>query len=243
MRRSVAHWARSAGLALVFLASMTGAVTANPATADDVTAADVAASNAKVRMAFGALATMWSNDFRQVGARFAVPALGRYRGTVRSACGVVPANNAIYCPQRNAIYYDEVFLARQAKAASIELGTDGDMAAVGIIAHEMGHAVAIQLRQDSPIPYENEAMADCLAGVFTRESARNGSLEEGDLEEAFFGLAAAGDPTPEFTGDRRVDRRIATRAALLGHGTRAQRLANFRSGFGGGAGACLEVFR
>lgn len=239
MRRSFARWARSAGLAFVLVASASGAGSAPP----DVTAADVAASNEKVRQAYGALATMWTNDIEALGARFVVPSIARYRGTSRSACGIMPANNAVYCPLRNAIYYDDIFLARQAKAASHELGTDGDMAAVGIIAHEMGHAVAIQLRQDSPIPYENEAMADCLAGVFTRESRRNGSLEEGDLEEAFYGLAAAGDPTPEYTGDRRMDRRIATRAALMGHGTRDQRLANFSAGFDNGAKACLAVFR
>ena len=238
MRNSLARWARSAGLALALVATA-GAVSAPR----DVTPADVAASNEKVRQAYGALATMWTNDIEQLGARFVVPSIARYRGTTRSACGIVPANNAVYCAARNAIYYDDIFLARQAKAAAHELGTDGDMAAVGIIAHEMGHAVAIQLRQDSPIPYENEAMADCLAGVFTRDARRNGSLEEGDLEEAFFGLAAAGDPTPEFTGDRRIDRRIATRAALMGHGTREQRLANFSAGLNGGSRACLAVFR
>jgi predicted metalloprotease len=244
MRTFIARWARYSGLALVFLATTTGVAAARTVSPSaDVTQADVDASNAKVQQAYGALATMWTNDLKQVGARFVVPGIARYRGNVRSACGIMPANNAIYCPQRNTIYYDDIFVARQAKMASNELGTDGDMAAVGIIAHEMGHAVAIQLRQDSPIPYENEAMADCLAGVFTRHSAADGTLEKGDLEEAFFGLAAAGDPTPQFTGDRRMDRRIATRAALMGHGTRDQRLANFRSGYDSGAGACIEGLR
>lgn len=244
MRTSIARWARYGGLALVFLASTTGAAAARTVSPSaDVTQADVDASNEKVRQAYGALATMWTTDLRQVGARFVVPGIARYRGNVRSACGIMPANNAIYCAQRNTIYYDDIFVARQAKMASNQLGTDGDMAAVGIIAHEMGHAVAIQLRQDSPIPYENEAIADCLAGVFTRRSAEDGTLEKGDLEEAFFGLAAAGDPTPQFTGDRRMDRRIATRAALMGHGTRDQRLANFRAGYDNGAGACIDGLR
>ena len=133
----------------------------------------------------------------------------------------------------------DIFVARQAKDAARDLGTDGDMAAVGIIAHEMGHAVAMQLGADSPVPYYNEAAADCLAGVFTQRSAENGSLEPGDLDEAFHGLAAAGDPTPQFTGIRRIDARISYRAALMGHGTREQRLANFRTGYEHGAGACV----
>ena len=36
---------------------------------------------------------------------------------VRSECGIVPANTAQYWPQLNTIYLDEVFDARQAKAA------------------------------------------------------------------------------------------------------------------------------
>jgi uncharacterized protein len=150
------------------------------------------------------------------------------------------ANNAAYCTARNAIFFDETFLARLAGAAARELRTDGDMAAIGVVAHEMGHAVVSQLRADSRIPYENEAAADCLAGAFTRESQHDGSLEEGDLEEAFFGLAAAGDPPPALTGNRRIDSRIERRASLLGHGTREQRLSNFTNGYERGAGACVD---
>jgi predicted metalloprotease len=149
-------------------------------------------------------------------------------------------NNAAYCPRENAIYYDEVFVAAQAKSAAIELGTDGDMAGIGVIAHEMGHAVAIQLGFESPTAYENEAAADCLAGAFAQHADRNGSLEKGDVDEAFFGMAAAADPTPELTGNRRVDRVILRRAAVMAHGTKEQRMENFRAGFQGGAGACFD---
>ena len=208
-----------------------------------VTESDIAASNEKIRQAYGALAAMWSAEFKQVGMRFVTPAIVRYRGSVRTECGVMPANNAQYCPSRNAIFFDEVFVAAMAKAASDALGTDGDMAAVGVIAHEIGHAVAIQLGASSDIPYENEAAADCLAGAFAQRSAQDGSLEKGDLEEAFWGMASAGDPTPQLTGFRRVDQRIMLRAAVLGHGTRAQRLGSFRSGYERGPGACVESLR
>lgn len=211
-----------------------------PAVAD-VSETAIAASNRKVAMAYQALVSIWSARFAELGHRFAAPALLAYRGPVRTGCGVMRANNAAYCTARNAIYFDEAFLARLAGAAARELRTDGDMAAIGVVAHEMGHAVVSQLRADSRIPYENEAAADCLAGVFTRDSEQDGTLEEGDLEEAFFGMAAAGDPAPELTGNRRVDARILTRAALLGHGTREQRLENFRTGYERGAGACVSA--
>jgi predicted metalloprotease len=211
-----------------------------PATALDVTDAEIAASNQKVSQAYQALVAMWSERFAKLGTRFAAPGLQAYRGAVRTSCGIMHPDNAAYCTARNAIYFDESFLARLAGAASRQLHTDGDMAAIGVIAHEMGHAVVSQLGADSRIPYENEAAADCLAGAFTQQSARDGSLEAGDLDEAFFGLAAAGDPAPQLTGNRRVDSRILTRASLMGHGTRAQRLANFRSGYDSGPSACVR---
>jgi predicted metalloprotease len=207
-----------------------------------ITEQDVAASNRKLEMAAGALVSMWSGNFEKLGAHFAQPGLMRYRGAVATPCGIMRPNNAGYCPRDNNIYFDEVFVAAQAGTAARELGTDGDMAAVGIIAHEMGHAVAIQLGHESRISYENEATADCLAGAFALQSSKDGSLEKGDLEEAFFGMYNAGDPTPELTGNPRMDNRIMRVASLMGHGTREQRLANFKSGYAGGAGACLPEF-
>lgn len=237
---------RAAALAVfVALSAPTSAAFAAPSftgpapRAAELTERDVAASNDKVRAAYSDLAAMWSSGFAQLRARFAAPRLLRYRGVVRSACGFMQPNNAAYCPQENAIYYDEVFVAAQAKSAALELGTDGDMAGIGVIAHEMGHAVAIQLGFNSRIAYENESAADCLAGAFAQHADRNGSLEEGDVDEAFFGMAAAADPTPELTGDRRVDRVILTRAARMAHGTKEQRMENFRAGLQGGAGACF----
>jgi predicted metalloprotease len=205
----------------------------------DLTERDVAASNAKIRAAYAELASMWSKGFAQIHEEFATPSLLRYRGGARSACGIMQPNNAAYCPNENAIYYDEVFVAAQAKSAALELGTDGDMAGIGVIAHEMGHAVAMQLGYSSPVAYENEAAADCLAGAFAQHADHNGLLEKGDVDEAFFGMAAAADPTPELTGNRRVDRVILRRAAVMAHGSKEQRMGNFRTGLEGGASACF----
>jgi predicted metalloprotease len=253
--RSLARRARRliAGAAVAAAAMLPGAsveaapVAAAPAPPDattiEVTAAEVAASNAKVRMAYEALVVMWREDFARIGARFAAPRLARYRTAVRTACGVVQPGNAAYCPTENAIYFDDVFVAGQAKAAARDLGTDGDMAAIGVIAHEMGHAVALQLGFASPRTYDNEAVADCLAGAFARRAAEDGSLEEGDVEEAFHAMSRAGDPTPVLTGDPRRDRRALLRQAANGHGTREQRMRNFDAGLTAGAAACLPAMR
>jgi predicted metalloprotease len=207
-----------------------------------VTVQDVAASNKKVAMAYGALIAMWTDDFARIGERFSAPRIARYRGSAMTPCGVVDSNNAEYCSRTNTIYYDEVFLAGMAKIAANALGTDGDMAEVGIVAHEMGHAVAIQLGHQSRSSYDNESTADCLAGAFADQSKRDGSLEKGDEEEAFFGMSLAGDPTPESTGNPRRDAMILARLSRQSHGTKEQRMQNFSAGLSGGPRACLEEF-
>jgi predicted metalloprotease len=204
-----------------------------------LTSRDVEASTEEAAAAHGALVAMWTQELRRSGTPFRAPRLVRYRGNTRTQCGVMPANNAAYCFNNNTIYFDDVFLAAQAKMASRALGTDGDMAAVGIIAHEMGHAVAFQIGYRSRSSYENEKAADCLAGAFARHAERDGSLEDGDVEEAFFAMAAAADPEFESTGNARVDSRRQARLSREAHGTRAQRQSNFRNGLAHGPRACL----
>lgn len=248
MQSYMTRWARQTGIAL--LLAVSSAATASAAApggrisvfGKDVTEADVAQSNKKLAQAYGSLVKMWTDDFSQMGRRFVAPHLVRYRGGARTACGMMGAGNAGYCSAVNAIYYDEVFVARQEKAAAMQLGTDGDMAGIGIIAHEMGHAVAIQLGEESRVSYENEATADCLAGAFALQALHDKTLEAGDLDEAFFGMAAAGDPAVELTGNRRIDNRIMARATSMAHGTSQQRTSNFKAGFDSGAGACLPEF-
>src|SRR5438105_3633643 len=87
--------------------------------------------------------------------------------------------------------------------------------------------------------YENESTADCLAGAFAKQADRDGSLEKGDVEEAFYGMSLSGDPTPEPTGNWRHDEMVQRRIALQSHGTKEQRTENFRSGLNGGPHACL----
>jgi predicted metalloprotease len=234
--------AASAAPAAAALSAPSVVVAGVERTDDPVTRRDIDASNAKVAAAYSALMAMWTTTFDKLGARFEAPSLLRYRGNVRTGCGVMPTDNAVYCPQANAVYFDEVFIASVAKRVGRELGTDGDMASVGIIAHEVGHAVAIQLGYESRFTYTNEATADCLAGAFARTAKADGSLETGDLEEAYLGMAMAGDAEPELTGDPRMDARIQQRAALMGHGTREQRMQNFRSGLDRGPSGCLPAF-
>jgi uncharacterized protein len=250
MQSSLTSRARQFGLGLILIGLATGtAGAAVPAgvgvrpTDVRVTEADVAESNREIRDAFAALATMWRQDFEQMGRQFVVPRIYNYRGNVRTSCGVMSANNAAYCPSNNAIYFDEVFVAGQRKLAARQLGTDGDMAGIGVIAHEMGHAAAIQLGIASRTTYTNEAVADCMAGTFVgrlEQDSSLGTLEAGDVEEALFGVAAAGDPEVELTGNARVDNRRVARARTLAHGSSEQRVSNFRVGLDRGIRGCVS---
>lgn len=208
-----------------------------------VTPADIQWSNQKVAGAYGALVDMWTTDFQKIGERFVAPRIVRYTGAARTACGVIQPNNAQYCSAANAIYYDEVFVAGMAKYAANQLRTDGDMTGIGIIAHETGHAVAMQLGYRSRDSYENESTADCLAGAFAYQAKRDKTLEDGDMEEAVFGMELAGDPVPQATGNERYDAIIARRIARQSHGTKEQRVQNFQEGVRGGPAACLDEFR
>jgi predicted metalloprotease len=235
---SMMRAARKAGIALMFAGT---AIAARPADVT-VTENDVAASNRKISEAYTALATMWTNDFRQMGRQFAVPRLYNYRGNVRTSCGVMTRNNAAYCAGNNAIFFDEVFVAAMGKSAARKLGTDGDMAGIGVVAHEMGHAAAMQLGYASRTSYDNEAVADCLAGTFVRRVQQDttlGRLDPGDLDEALEGVAAAGDPEVELSGNARVDARRQAMLRRMAHGTADQRVANFRTGLNKGIRGCL----
>jgi uncharacterized protein len=205
----------------------------------ELTARDVERSNQKVAAAYQALVDMWAATFADIGVRFRAPKLVRHRSVLRTVCGVVPTSNASYCFNDNTIYFDDLFLAAQAKITGHAFGTDGDMAAIGIVAHEFGHAVAFQLGVRARTSYRNEAIADCLAGAFARQAEEDGRLEDGDVDEAFFAMAAAGDPELEPSGHRRLERRRSARLARGAHGTRQQRMENFRAGFDGGGGACI----
>ena len=242
---------RNAAVAAFSLVVPASAAFSAPAPASDddergritLTARDVEESNAEAAAAYSSLVDLWTRELARIGAPFRAPRIVRYRGAVRTQCGVMPASNASYCFNNNTIYFDDLFLAAQAKITGRALGSDGDMAAVGIIAHEMGHAVAMQLGVRARSSYQNEKIADCLAGAFARHAEADGSLEDGDLDEAMHAMASAADPEFESTGDRRVDARLASRVARQAHGTRDQRMENFQQGFRAGGGACLAELR
>lgn len=121
--------------------------------------------------------------------------------------------------------------------------TAGDFAAAIITAHEFGHHVQDELRQqyntnatallaDPNLP-NKELIADCFAGNWAASAYYTGLLQPGDFDEAVAALSAIGDPGSGGT-----------------HGTADQRKAAVMTGYNGLPGitqpgdpiACIRTY-
>jgi predicted metalloprotease len=99
-----------------------------------------------------------------------------------------------------------------------------------VIAHEVGHHVQHLLELDAKGPsVKMELQADCLAGVWGHSAESRNLLEVGDVEEALTAAAAIGDDKlqRETTG--------SVRPETFTHGSSAQRVAAFKTGFKSGS--------
>ena len=191
----------------------------------------------------------WRKNVRELSskARYEPPgALIAYEGANGPPCaGKTPkldAGNAFYCPtlsppddcqmvSRNGYWcVDRDRIAWDEDGLTFPLYRDvGDLAAALVLAHEWGHLV--QARAAEPFygedpPVGSELQADCLAGVWAREMARQGRLVRASLENAIegvFQLKAAG-------GTRWVEPRT--------HGTAYQRRRSYLLGFKAGIPGC-----
>ena len=183
----------------------------------------------------------WHEIFTQLGREYAEPKLVLYSGMVQSACGLgQAAMGPFYCPGDEKVYIDLSFydeLRSRFKAP-------GDFAQAYVIAHEVGHHVQNLLgissqvaelrdrldeRQANELSVRVELQADCYAGVWAHHAQRSRDiLEAGDLEEAL-GAASA-------IGDDRIQRQ--TQGTVIPdsftHGSSAQRVAWFRTGYESG---------
>lgn len=193
---------------------------------------------------------VWHAAFRAEGRTYEEPRLVLFTGATQSACGTGQSEmGPFYCPLDRQVYMDLAFfddLARRHGAA-------GDFAAAYVIAHEVGHHVqnligvleqSHSARQRLPeaeanaISVKTELMADCLAGVFAHHAqATKGVLEQGDLEEAIGAAAAVGDDRIQQQGRGHVAPDTFT------HGSSAERVRWFRTGYEAGRIDACDTFR
>lgn len=189
---------------------------------------------------FNSCNDVWTDLFTsELRRSYAAPTLVTFTDQVQSRCGGATSEvGPFYCPADQTVYIDLDFfnlLASRFKAP-------GDLAMAYVTAHEVGHHVQNLLgisdklhQQQGRVSQEAynrasvqlELQADYLAGVWAYHAQRLGIIliEPGDLEDALTAANAIGDDTlqKEAQGYAVPD--------SFTHGTSAQRMQAFRSGF------------
>ncbi|MBA1280009.1 KPN_02809 family neutral zinc metallopeptidase [Stutzerimonas stutzeri] len=193
----------------------------------------------------------WRALFQQAGEQYRDPTLVLFRGGVNSACGFASsAVGPFYCPGDRQVYLDLQFFDEMASRFSAA----GDFAQAYVIAHEVGHHVqtllgvsqqmqaarqrGARMEGDNGLLVRQELQADCFAGVWAYHAQqRHDWLEEGDLEEALNAANAIGDDNLQKQSQGRVVPDAFT------HGTSAQRVKWFRTGFDSGEPGRCDTFQ
>ncbi|MEJ2803227.1 neutral zinc metallopeptidase [Comamonadaceae bacterium PP-2] len=191
---------------------------------------------------------VWTRLFKEQGTTYAVPRLVLFRGATPTACGQgQSAMGPFYCPLDQRVYIDLAFYDTLRQ----QLGAPGDFAQAYVIAHEVGHHVqnllgvlprVEQLKRGAAPAEANrlsvrvELQADCLAGVWAQQARSNFQLEPADIEEALNAASRIGDDTLQKQGQGHVVPESFT------HGTSAQRVRWFSTGYERGTLAACDTF-
>ena len=215
--------------------SLDGLTPSAPLTAADNESADF------VSVVLADTEDTWLVIFKEQGRVYQQPRLVLFSGGVDSACGFArSAMGPFYCPTDQKVYIDLDFY-RELKD---QLGAPGDFAQAYVIAHEVGHHVqnlmgtsdrvqGLQSRSDEVTANRYSVMlelqADCYAGVWAyhADTSRH-VIEAGDIEEAMNAAAKIGDDALQKQSQGYVVPDSFT------HGTSAQRMKWFNTGFASG---------
>jgi predicted metalloprotease len=184
----------------------------------------------------------WGAIFQAHGGTYVEPKLHIFSGGVNTACGgATAAVGPFYCPGDQKVYLDLAFFQQ----LQDELHSSGDFARAYVIAHEVGHHVqnltGVFARTEtarrrggsmegaSGLSVRQELQADCYAGVWANHSQQQLQwLQPGDIEEALNAASHIGDDTLQQQAQGRV------RPDTFTHGTSAQRVHWFKTGFDSG---------
>jgi hypothetical protein len=190
----------------------------------------------------------WTAVFHDMGRNYVDPHLVLFTDQVRSACGAAEtAMGPFYCPGDSKVYIDLAFydeLKRRFEAP-------GDFAQAYVIAHEVGHHVQHLLgitdkvdaaqgnlseTEANALSVRVELQADCFAGVWAYHAKERNIVEPGDIEEALNAAAAVGDDRLQRQSQGTVVPDSFT------HGSSAQRVRWFKSGFAKGDLNACDTF-
>lgn len=192
---------------------------------------------------------VWSTVFKSFGREYSEPSLVLFSGGANTACGMgLSAMGPFYCPLDKKIYIDLEFYDQLKR----RFNAPGDFAQAYVIAHEVGHHVQTLLgiaskvqemkgsmseRDSNALQVRMELQADCLAGVWANLNDQlKKRLEPGDIEE---GLNAASQ-----IGDDMIQKRQQGYVVpdAFTHGTSAQRVRWFKTGFREGKMQACDTF-
>lgn len=193
----------------------------------------------------GTTETVWGQLLK---GQYREPKLVLYRNMTSTGCGMGQAQSGpFYCPADSKVYIDLSFLDELKT-----LGAPGDFAFAYVIAHEVGHHVqnllgtstkVRQAQQSGSKVHANqlsvalELQADCYAGIWGHYANQQlNLLEAGDLAEGIAAASAVGDDRLQQMAGRAVQLDAFT------HGSSAQRVKWFKTGFDSGNLASCNTF-
>ncbi|MGI2094026.1 KPN_02809 family neutral zinc metallopeptidase [Shewanella oncorhynchi] len=193
----------------------------------------------------GTTETVWGQLLK---GQYREPKLVLYRNITSTGCGMGQAQSGpFYCPADSKVYIDLSFLDELKT-----LGAPGDFAFAYVIAHEVGHHVqnllgtSTKVRQAqqsgskvqaNQLSVALELQADCYAGIWGHYANRQlNLLEAGDLAEGIAAASAVGDDRLQQMAGR------AVQPDAFSHGSSAQRVKWFKTGFDSGNLASCNTF-
>ena len=200
----------------------------------------------------GNLEDVWSQVLpNQTGRQYTPTTMVLYQGGTRSGCGMAQAAmGPFYCPLDKKVYLDTSFFQEMQQKFHVK----GDFAYAYVIAHEVGHHVQdllgilgkVQGRQQAAgsktesnhLSVRIELMADCLAGVWAKNSNdKYNSLDPSDIQEALNAASAIGDDKLQTQS-----RGYAVPDSFT-HGSSDQRMRWLMTGYKSGQTKSCDTFR
>lgn len=195
-----------------------------------------------VKKVLGSTEDVWTQVFSASGKKYPAPRLVLFHGGVQSACGAASAAmGPFYCPGDRQVYLDLDFFQEMQQ----RFHAAGDFARAYVIAHEVGHHIQNLLgimdqveqsaRRGAPmqgatgLSVRQELQADCFAGVWANHAQQQLNwLEPGDIEAALNAANQIGDDALQ-----KQSRGVVVPDSFT-HGSSAERVRWFKSGFTGG---------
>ncbi|MEO3738419.1 KPN_02809 family neutral zinc metallopeptidase [Shewanella baltica] len=230
----------------------TGGLSLDPSTQANLSQSQSSATTAVqdenaqfVAAILGTTETVWGQLLK---GQYREPKLVLYRNMTSTGCGMGQVQSGpFYCPADSKVYIDLSFLDELKT-----LGAPGDFAFAYVIAHEVGHHVqnllgtSTKVRQAqqsgskvqaNQLSVALELQADCYAGIWGHYANQQlNLLEAGDLAEGIAAASAVGDDRLQQMAGRAVQPDAFT------HGSSAQRVKWFKTGFDSGNLASCNTF-